>query len=229
MIYFNTNSEGAAEWVENAVRTEAKKKLALSTIATLLSKIDGNKNKIGWATATSYSEGAGLTKFCLIVASHDQITIGIHDGSKQQASPGRTWQQLAPWKPDSRGFEERLRCWVDDKKADRVTIALNQKAALVKTLRMLHRKQSPSDFSISRNEAYLDGVNKSGKRSLRVIIAAAEGDTPKSTTTRSASIAVPKLNPLISEGPLNSTVFYEDGRPFRYENGYRIYLDTKPL
>jgi hypothetical protein len=110
MSHFNITPDSAATWIDKAVQTEAKKKLALSTIATLLSKVDGDKNKIGWATATSYSEGAGLTKFCLIVALHDQITIGIHDGSKQQASPGRTWPQLAPWKPDSRGFEERLRC-----------------------------------------------------------------------------------------------------------------------
>jgi len=229
MIHLDLTPDSAAAWIDKSVYTEAKKKLALSTIATLISKIDGNKNKIGWATATSYSEGAGLTKVCLIVALHDQITIGINDGSKQQASPGRTWQQLAPWKPDSRGFEERLRCWVDDKKADRITMALDRKAALVKTLKLLHRKQSPSEFSISRNEAYLDGVNKSGKRSLRMIIGAAEGDTPKSTTTGSASIAAPKLNPSISEGPMNSTVFYEDGRPFRYENGYRVNLDTKGL
>jgi hypothetical protein len=229
MSCFNLNPESAAEWIDKAVHTEAKKKLALSTIATLLSKVDGDKNKIGWATATSYSEGAGLTKFCLIVASHDQITIGINDGSKQQASPGRTWQQLAPWKPESRGFDERLRCWIDDKKSDRITIALDQKAAVVKTLKLLNKKQSPSDFSISRNEAYLDGINKSGKRSLRVIIAAAEGDTAKSTATESALSAFPKLNPLIAQDPMNLTVFYEDGRPFRYENGYRVYLDPTGL
>ena len=229
MSHFDLTPESASAWIDKAVHTEAKKKLALSTIATLLSKIDGNKNKIGWATATSYSEGAGLTKFCLIVSSHDQITIGINDGSKQRASPGRTWQPLAPWKPESRGFEDRLRCWIDDKKSDRITIALDQKAAVVKTLKLLHRKQSPSEFSISRNEAYLDGVNKSGKRSLRVIIAAAEGATAKSTVTGSTSSALPKLNPLIAKDPMNSTVFYEDGRPFRYENGYRIYLDPKGL
>lgn len=226
---FNRKSEGAADWIEKAVRTEAKKKLALSTIATLLSKIDGNKNKIGWATATSYSDGAGLTKFCLIVASNDQIIIGINDGSKQQASPGRTWQQLAPWKPDSQGFDERLRCWIDDKKSDRITIELNQKATVVKTLKLLHRKQSPSDFSISRNEAYLDGVNKSGKRSLRVIIAAAESDIVKSAATGAASLAPPKLNPPTAKDSLKSTIFYEDSRPFRYENGYRVYLQLDDL
>jgi hypothetical protein len=106
---------------------------------------------------------------------------------------------------------------------------LDQKAALVKTLKLLHRKQSPSEFSISRNEAYLDGVNKSGKRSLRVIIAATESETAKSTATGSTSSAPPKLNALIAQDQMNSTVFYDDGQPFRYENGYRIYLDPKGL
>ena len=34
-------------------------------------------------------------------------------------------------------------------------------------------------------------------------------------------------NPPITTDPTDSTVFYQEGRPFRYENGYRLYLDSK--
>jgi hypothetical protein len=227
MNYFDLSSESATTWIEKAVQTNAKKKLALSTIAILLSKIDGNKNKIGWATATSYSEGAGLTKFCLIIASNDKIIVGINEGSKQQASPGRTWQQLAPWKPGHQGFDEKIRCWIEDKKPDRIAISISQKTAVVQALKVLHTKQSLSNFAISRNEAYLDGVNKSGKRSLRVIVAANEGGTAKNPPTRSASSNIVKAKPLITQDSMDATVFYEEGRSFCYVNGYRVYFESK--
>ena len=227
MKYFDLSSESATTWIEKAVQTHAKKKLALSTIAILLSKIDGNKNKIGWATATSYSEGAGLTKFCLIIASNDKIIIGINEGSKQQASPGRTWQQLAPWKPEHQGFDKKIRCWIEDKKPDRIVISISQRTAVVQALKVLHIKQSLSNFAISKNEAYLDGVNKSGKRSLRVIVAATEGLASKKSPTKSAPLDNVKAKTVVARDSMNATVFYEDGRSFRYVNGYRVYFETE--
>ncbi len=152
--------------IENALQTDDQKKLGLSTIAAVLSQLDGAKRCIGWAVATSYSDGAGTTKFCLIVASTANITIGINDGARQQASPGRTWKQLAPWRPEMPSFQTRLQAWVKDKVSDRITIPTSEKPAVLKILRIAHRKQALSAFAISRNEAHLDGVDRFWKRSL---------------------------------------------------------------
>jgi len=211
----------AVSWIENSIETKSRRQLGLSTVAKVLSKLDGHRRRIGWAVATSFSEGAGLTTACLVVASPEVIVIGIKEGSKQRASPGRAWSELAPWRPDATGFDKRLQDWLQSTNPDRISLPASAKSELVNELRLAHKRKAQSRYTTERNEAFLDGLDKHGKRALRPLALI--------DSSKNRSSSTPKPAPKTTIDPAEPLLFHENGRTFRYENGYRVYTDTKAL